>query len=372
MIVALLGFGTVGKGVYDLIIQDHPSIKIKYVLDRHPEKTQGIKALVVDDYDIILNDPQVDTIIELLGGSKNAYPYVKKAIMHSKNVVTANKALISEHFRELHELTQSYHTHLRYEASVGAGIIVIDPLMKSSPSDPVTEITGIINGSTNFILTEVFDHESSLDQALENARKLGYIETGTNDDLMGLDLMRKINILSMIAYQQVIDEKAINLIPLQDIGDALIREVKDLHLVIKYVATSTFENECISIHLEPVVFNRNHVFSKVSGTDNIILVKHLSGKTDTYFGPGAGRYETAGAVIHDLLRIDEKISLKMDQHHLVKLNDQPSRYLIKKGNQVTLTRPITLTSVLKIKDTQGILRVDEAVKDEELSIFESD
>ena len=198
MNICIIGLGVVGRGVYDILTNDNLDINVKYVLEIDPDKTKGIPC-VLSSYDIALKDESLECVVELIGGKTKAYDFVKQALLAKKHVVTANKALISAYFEELTELAKQNNVQLRYEASVGGAINIIDPLMTISRLNKICKIQGIINGSTNFILSKIFIEDYNLDKALEEALSLGYIETGSTDDLDGLDLMRKINILSMIS-----------------------------------------------------------------------------------------------------------------------------------------------------------------------------
>lgn len=156
MNIAILGLGVVGRGVYDLLIDLHKDITVKYVLELDPNKLVGVTANNEASFDEILNDKDIDIIVELIGGKGIAYEFIKQALSHKKHVVTANKAVVSAYFEELHTLAKANNVSLRYEASVGGGIIVLNPLEKLVKVNPIHEISGIINGSTNFILSKSF------------------------------------------------------------------------------------------------------------------------------------------------------------------------------------------------------------------------
>ena len=205
MNVAILGLGIVGKGVYDLIEKNHKGITVKYVLEIDETKTVGVSSNVITDYEIILNDPNIDTVIELIGGLTFAYDAIKKALEAGKNVVTANKAVISKHFKELTDIANENNVLLLYEASVGGGIIVLNPLYTISNNNCIDSVKGIMSGSTNYVLSKFFLEDMSLETSLDEAFKNGFLETGNNDDMDGLDVLRKINILSSISFHQHFD-----------------------------------------------------------------------------------------------------------------------------------------------------------------------
>ena len=359
MKVAILGMGVVGRGVYDILTEEQPSIEIKYVLERNLEKTQGLKTIVAGHIEEILEDDEVDVLIELIGGKSVAYEFVKLALKHKKHVVTANKALISAYFEELHELAKKQGVSLRYEASVGGAINVIDPLYEIANINRIHKIEGIMNGSTNYILTNVFDHNKSLSDVLDDALELGYLETGTNDDMEGLDLMRKINILSMIAYHQYIKEEDILRVPLTNLTPECIDLVKKHNLTIKYIATSTLKNDAISIQLEPVILTKNHFYQQISGAENIITLYGAYHKKQSFIGTGAGRYPTASAVCYDVLKIMRHAAVKQDYSNQYQItNQEQGYYLIEENDQLVITKQISLDSLLKSK-TKVCARIHE-------------
>ncbi|MFA5471509.1 MAG: homoserine dehydrogenase [Acholeplasmataceae bacterium] len=303
MKVALLGFGTVGQGVYDILINEYKHIEIKYVLVKHREKHLDISNLLADSFEQIVNDPEIKLVIETIGGIDPAYHYVKAALNHQKHVVTANKALISEYFDELRGLAKEKGVKLRYEASVGAGIQIIEPLFQIARFNHIYKIEGIINGSTNYILSKIFLEDMSLDEALKDAKSLGYIEEDPKDDLEGFDLARKIHILSMIAYQKPIDPKIIKRIPLTTITEEDIRKAKANHQMIKYVARSKNIDDQLEIVVEPAFVDLSHLYRKINYEENIITLYGKYHLKQSFIGQGAGRYPTASAIINDILNI---------------------------------------------------------------------
>lgn len=307
MNVALLGFGTVGKGVYDILQNECNDIHVKYILVKHQKKHPEIKMLLADDFDEIVNDKSIDVVIETIGGTDDAYRYVKSALSHKKHVVTANKALISMYFDELHDIAFKHQVYLRYEASVGGAIHVIDPLYQMARYNHISRIEGIISGSTNFILSKIFLEDMSLDEALIEAKRLGYIENDPKDDLEGYDLMRKIHILSMIAYKRSIDPNIIKKIPLTVISQKDIDLAKSNKKVIKYIATSKIKDNDIDIRVEPIIIDSDSPYAKINYEENIITLYGKYHLKQSFIGQGAGRYPTASAMVNDILNIKSKI-----------------------------------------------------------------
>lgn len=305
--VALLGFGTVGQGVFDILTKEFKHIEVKYVLVKHREKHLNIKMLLADSFDQIINDPEIKIVIETIGGMDHAYDYVKKALSHQKHVVTANKALISAYFDELTNLAKEHGVKLRYEASVGAGIHIIEPLFQIARFNHIHKIEGIMNGSTNYILSKVFLEDLSLDEALKDAMHLGYIEEDPKDDLEGFDLLRKIHILSMIAYQKSIDPDTIKRVPLTSLTEEDIQKAKSNHQMIKYIATSKKVDDDIKISVEPITIDISHPYHNINYEENIITLYGKYHLKQSFIGQGAGRYPTASAIVNDILNIVKHI-----------------------------------------------------------------
>ncbi|MBN2540380.1 MAG: homoserine dehydrogenase [Bacilli bacterium] len=361
MNVAILGLGVVGMGVYDILLRDVPDIKVKYVMELDQEKTKNLDVIVANHISTILEDDTLDTVIELIGGKRIAYTFVKQALQAKKNVVTANKALISDYFEELTELANENGVILRYEASVGGAINVLDPLLTIAKINHIHKIEGIINGSTNFILSKIFLEDYDLDKALEAARNLGYIETGTNDDLEGFDLLRKINILSMMSYGQYIKEEEIIRVGLDTIPREFYEYVKSKGLTMKYIATSEWKNNQIMVHLEPVIVSQDHFYTKINYEENIVTLYGAYHNKQSFIGQGAGRYPTASAVVYDLLKIKEQdhARLQYKNNFVINKNLNKYRFLVLKNGKFLKTESMTFESLLVDKEIQAFARIDE-------------
>lgn len=360
MKVAILGLGVVGKGVYDIITNDITDVSVTYVLELDEEKTKGLDC-VAESFQQVIEDKEVDCIIELIGGTGIAYTFVTKALAAGKNVVTANKALISKHFEELTTLASKHKVTIRYEASVGGAINVIDPLYTIKRINKINKIEGIMNGSTNFILSKIFIDNYSLEKALEEATNLGYIETGTTDDLEGLDLLRKINILSMISYEQYIKESSIARIPLTVLTEEFYSYVKNKGLVIKYIATSQKVNNEISIHLEPVIFKSDNTLSTINYEENMITLYGVYHLKQSFIGQGAGRFPTASAVIYDVLKIKDNSIVEGNYNNTCIINNKLEKhhYLVQKNNSFTKTELMTISDVINDDTIEVVARIGE-------------
>lgn len=362
MNIAILGLGVVGRGVYDIINDLHPSIHIKYVLELDNSKLEGITSIQAKEINEILQDEEIDTIVELIGGKTIAYDFIKLALQNHKHVVTANKAVISEYFEELTNLATNNNVQLRYEASVGGGIIVLNTLLKLTKVNPITEIKGIINGSTNFILSKIFAEDFGYQDAFNLALEKGFIETYSTDDMEGLDLLRKINILSMISYHQCIDEKDIIRVPLTSLSDNLYNYVKSMNKVIKYVAFSSIQKRSITIQLEPVALDTSSPFAQVNYEQNSIVINGKYHYYQTFTGLGAGRYPTASAVVYDLLQLQSNISFDVQASDLgYSINTSPRRgdYLIETKDGFDILNNQTINDIQKMPNIISFVRMGE-------------
>lgn len=363
MKVAILGLGVVGRGVYDIISKDFKDISVKYILEKDNEKIKGFEYIRATSFDQIINDEQIDVIIELIGGKRIAYEFVKKALENKKHVVTANKALMSEKYEELIELAKTNHVKLLYEASVAGAIIVLNPLKKIREINQIYKIEGILNGSTNFVLSHVFLKDLSVDDAISKAYQLGYLERGSDDDMNGLDALRKINILSMISYQTYIDEKSVLRIPLSSLTDKFINHVKAKGFVIKYIAQSEIINDKLSIRIEPIVFSSDSDYSKINYEENIVSIFGKYHLKQSFIGQGAGRYPTASAVIYDLLSIKDKSvhDLTFDKSYEIDNDTQRYYFLIQTDNKIIKSKLMTFNEVMNDKDIICFSRIEEAL-----------
>lgn len=358
MNIAILGFGIVGKGVYDILSKDFTDHNVKYILELDDQKLGNLISKRPSSYDVILQDDEVDVIIELIGGKGIAYTFIKQALIHKKHVITANKAVISEHYKELTQLAEENNVTLSFEASVGGAIIVLNPLFTIAKINKINKIEGIINGSTNFVLSSVFKENKSLADSIDEANTLGYIETGTTDDMDGLDLLRKINILSMISYKTFIKESDITRVPLSSLTNEFIDYVKKTNRTIKYIATSEKHNNEISIHLEPVILDSSLLYSNIDYEDNIISIHGQYHKVQSFVGQGAGRYPTASAVINDLITIDYKVKSVQEYKETTGINKTKKYdFLVQKNMKFLEVKSITIEELLNDDSIQCFARI---------------
>ena len=226
--IGVLGYGTVGSGVVEILEKNGENIKrrtggkkisVKYVLDIRDFPGEPIQDKIVHDYDVILNDPEVKIVVEVMGGVEPAYTYTKQAWLNGKSVCTSNKELVADHGPELLSISKEKNVNFLFEASVGGGIPIIRPLNQSLTADEIEEITGILNGTTNFVLTKMTNEGSDFHSVLKEAQDLGYAERDPSADINGHDSCRKIAILSSLAYGMHVDFEDIYTEGISNISD---------------------------------------------------------------------------------------------------------------------------------------------------------
>ena len=359
MNVAILGLGVVGRGVYDILVKD-TSINVSYIIERDEDKLQGLMHLKAPSFEHVLHDESVDVIIELIGGKKIAYEFVKAALEAKKHVVTANKALISAYFQELHELASSHQVFLKYEASVAGATQILTPMMRLSSINHFNHIYGIMNGTTNYVLTRVFKHNMTMKDAVLEAKALGYIETGSNDDMAGLDAMRKINILSMLAYQTTIDESDILVTPLDSITDTMITYLKSKGYGLKYIAESTLIENHIEIHVGPVATLNPSFYDHIDDEMNMVTLAGKYHKKQGFIGQGAGRYPTATAIISDLMLIENNYQehIQLNQTYDMNSSLQPSTFIVETLEGIMIIKA-TRNEVIEREDIKCFVQIEE-------------
>lgn len=307
--IAVLGYGTVGSGVveviqtnYDSIVQRiGDSLEIKYVLDLREFPGTPVEKLIVHDFEQIVNDEEIEIVVEVMGGVEPAYTFVKKSLLAGKSVVTSNKALVAKHGAELLKIAKENQLHFLFEASVGGGIPIIRPLNTSLSADEIEEITGILNGTTNYMLSKMYHEDADYDAVLKEAQSMGYAERDPSADVEGYDSCRKIAILaSLISGKQVefeeIDTEGITTITLQDMKYAKAMEMK-----IKLLATCRKEGEKVEAVVAPCFLGKTHPLYNVEDVFNAIFVKGNMLGDAMFYGSGAGKLPTASAVVGDIV-----------------------------------------------------------------------
>lgn len=307
--IAVLGYGTVGSGVVEVISTNHESINkragkdinVKYVLDLREFEGDPIRKILVHDFDTILEDKDVDIIVETLGGVEPAYTYTKQALLAGKSVCTSNKELVAKHGAELLAIAKDKTVNYLFEASVGGGIPIIRPLNSSLTADEITEITGILNGTTNYILTEMSEKGSAFEDVLKVAQDKGYAERNPEADVEGYDACRKIAILTSLVAGEQVDYEDIHTEGITKITEKDFKYAKAMKASIKLLGTSKKVNDTFYSMVAPVMIGQNHPLIGVNGVFNGIFVHGNVLDDVMFYGRGAGKLPTASAVVSDVV-----------------------------------------------------------------------
>lgn len=318
--LGILGLGTVGCGTVKLLLDSndrHPlleEIEIYRVGVRSPDKPRDVelpKGTITTDLEAIVTDPEVDIVVEVMGGLEPARELMLKAIRNGKHVVTANKAAISRFGEELYTAANQAGVYVMVEASVGGGIPVIQPLKQSLSVNKIQAVTGIINGTTNYILTRMQNEGSSFDDVLADAQKLGYAEADPTADVEGLDAADKIAILASIAFDGGVNREDVYCEGIRQISKTDIEYAQKLGFVIKLLAIAEKVNSSsLSVRVHPTLVPSSHPLASVNGVNNAIFVEGEPIGQVMFFGPGAGAGATASAVSSDILNlVSQLISL---------------------------------------------------------------
>lgn len=307
--VAILGYGTVGSGVFEIIRENKDliaanageEIEVKYVLDLRDFPGDPCENVLVHDYNIILEDPEVEIVIEVMGGLKPAYDFVKAALDAGKSVCTSNKELVAKHGAELIRIAKSHNRNFLFEASVGGGIPIIRPINMHITADKICEITGILNGTTNYILTKMDKEGSTYEETLKEAQELGYAERNPEADVEGFDACRKIAILTSLAYGSTVKFEEIRTEGITKITTKDFKYAEKLGYVVKLLATSCKENDKVYAITAPFMINSTHPLYNVNDVLNGIYIHGNVIGNVMFFGAGAGKLPTASAVVADVV-----------------------------------------------------------------------
>lgn len=307
--VAILGYGTVGSGVFEIINENKElitanageEIDVKYVLDLREFPGDSCESVLVHDYNIILNDPEVEVVIEVMGGLKPAYDFVKSALLAKKSVCTSNKELVAKYGAELIKIAQSNNRNFLFEAAVGGGIPIIRPMNMHITADKICEITGILNGTTNYILTKMDKEGADFDSTLKKAQELGYAERNPEADIEGYDAVRKIAILASLANGKTVNFEEIYTEGISKITAEDFKYAKKMGRSIKLLGKCKNEDTGIVCSVAPRLLAPDHPLYNVSGVTNGILVRGNMVGDLVFIGSGAGKLPTASAVVSDVV-----------------------------------------------------------------------
>lgn len=311
--VAILGSGTVGTGVYKIIQNQKDEfphkigseLEVAKILVRNINKQrEGIPSeILTDKWADIINDDSIGIVIEVIGGIEPAKTYISEALTKGKNVVTANKDLMAEYGHELLETAAAHNCDLLFEAAVAGGIPIIRPIKQCLAANKITEIMGIINGTTNFILTKMTEEGMEFEDALKLATELGYAEADPTADIEGLDAGRKIAILASIAFNSRVSFSDVYTEGISKITAKDIKYAKELGCVIKLIATAKNTETGIEVRVTPMFIPVSHPLASVNDSFNAVFVHGDALGDAMFYGRGAGELPTASAVMGDVIDV---------------------------------------------------------------------
>lgn len=302
MKIAILGYGTIGKGVFQIAC--HNSLQVIKILERKEKFDNQYLELFTDNLDDIINNPEIEVVVEVLGGYDFARKCVEKCLKAKKHVITANKELMAIDIEYLLSLARENNVNLTYEASVAGGIPIIKNLKELKKVNKISAITGILNGTTNYILTKMFEG-FSFDEALVEAQKKGFAESDPTADLEGYDMVRKIAILSDLAFDTFVDINQVFREGIRSITKELVEEAKQKNQVIKFVSEARLINNQLNIEVKPKYFSNTHFLAFVNNEFNAVILETYPNDTLIFIGKGAGSLPTASAIIADIIDIKD-------------------------------------------------------------------
>ncbi len=326
--VAIWGYGTVGSGVFEVLRKNSAvienklgdTIEVKYVLDLRDFEDDPVKEVLVHDVEEILSDPEVAVICETMGGENPAYTFTKRALESGKSVCTSNKELVEKHGPELLQIAKAHNCSYLFEASVGGGIPIIRPLRTSLAQEEIQSITGILNGTTNYILTKMETEGLAFESVLKRAQEKGYAEKNPDADILGFDACRKIAILTSLAYGKNVNYTDILTEGITAITDKDFAYARKLGATIKLFAKSVKKGEKYYALVAPFLVKPENPLYAVNGVYNAILVNGNMGGETMYYGKGAGKFATASAVVSDVLdcarHFGKHLNVKWDEEKL--------------------------------------------------------
>ena len=367
--IAVMGYGTVGSGVVEVVNTNGARINqrigdelnIKYVLDLRDFPEDPVQEKIVHDFETIINDDEIKIVVEVMGGIEPAYTFVKRCLQAGKSVATSNKALVANHGAELLSIAEENNINFLFEASVGGGIPIIRPLNSSLTADEIEEITGILNGTTNYMLTKMFYEGADYDTVLKEAQANGYAERNPEADVEGYDACRKIAILSSLISGQQVDFEDIYCEGITEITVEDMKYAKAMGTAIKLLASSKrYAGNRLHAIVAPCMLYPEHPLYNVNGVFNSIFVHGNVLGDAMFYGSGAGKLPTASAVVADVVDAAKHLNRnimtmwKQEKLHLEDKADSKRRFFIRMKGDAQEMLPALQDSFGDIK----IIRAD--------------
>lgn len=311
--IGLLGLGTVGSGVVK-VLNKFDNIEIKSIAVKNKTKKRNIPDLsddiITEDPSTIINDPDIQILVEVIGGIEPAFSLIKQAMKNGKHIVTANKELLAKHGEELFTLAKECNSVILYEASVAGGIPIIMPLKLSLAANRISRIAGILNGTTNFILTKMKNEGSEFNDVLKEAQKLGYAEADPTGDVQGFDAAYKIAIIGSLAFNKRIDISKIYREGIENISPTDFSFASEFGYEIKLIALAQEENDGkVDVRVHPMLVTKNSPLASIDGVMNSVVIDGDAVGEVVFSGPGAGELPTASSVVGDILVLANELNV---------------------------------------------------------------
>lgn len=369
--VALLGLGTVGSGVVKIIEENRQQIKdtlnkdivIKHILVRDKSKKRPINISqyhLTEDVNEILNEDSIDIVIEVMGGIEPTVNWLRDALKGGKHVITANKDLLAVHLKLLEDLAEQQGLALKFEASVAGGIPIVNAINNGLNANNISKFMGILNGTSNFILSKMTREQTTFEEALDEAQRLGFVEADPTDDVEGIDAARKVVITSYLSFNQVIKLNDVNVRGISNVTLTDINVAKNLGYKIKLIGKGTYNGK-VNASVEPTLIHQTHQLASVEDEYNAIYVVGDAVGDTMFYGKGAGSLATGSAVVSDLLNVAlffESNTHTLPPHFELKTNE--TRELMDTDNTIAIKEKLNFYVV--INNDEPIERFTEKLK----------
>ena len=355
MNIGLLGYGTVGKGVYTLCKKNN--INIKYILVRDKNKKLDVDSILTDDINEIVNDEDVDSIVECIGGNNPAFDYVSLALKNKKKVVSANKKMLVTYLKEINDLANENKVSLLYSSACGGGIPILSEIKKIVDADEIHKIMGIMNGTSNYILDRMYDENLEFNDILKSAQDLGYAEKDPSDDIGGVDTANKVVLASLLGFDKAFKLSDLFILGINNINKSDISFFKENGYKCVLLGSGIKESDSYQLKVIPTIFKEN-IFSNIKLNNNCFMINSSNLNNLYLIGQGAGSLPTASNVIKDLLSNDlynkeikafEKCNYDILPSTFYIRGSINEEYVYKKiSDNAYLTKKITINELKKI------------------------
>ena len=348
----VLGYGTVGSGVVEVFRVNQDTInknvgeevEIKYVLDLRDFPGDPVEKVLVHDFEEIVNDPEVKIVVEVMGGLNPSFHFVKRCLESGKSVCTSNKELVAQHGTDLLQTAKEHHVNFLFEASCGGGIPIIRPLYQALTADKIDEVSGILNGTTNYILSKMASDGSDFEEVLKKAQDMGYAERNPEADVEGYDACRKIAILSSLAFGNYVDYKDIYTEGITKITATDIKYAQAIGTSIKLLAVSKKTEKGTYAMVSPVMIDSSNSLYSVNDVFNAVSVHGNMLGDAMFYGKGAGKLPTASAVVADVVEAAKNLDKTVmgdgwdsKKLELMPLDEVPGRFFVRiKGSTASV------------------------------------